>query len=92
MPAHAIIWSAKCEGIPSLKYRQCMASRDWQFGHLETLPRRFNQRAPASDDSTPPATDFPSSSPPAQPDDVPPPVEVAPPAPDIHPFCPNTIC
>jgi hypothetical protein len=58
-------------GIPSLRYRQCMASRDWQFGHLETLPRRFSQHAPASEDSTPLAKDFPSSPPPAPPDDVP---------------------
>lgn len=75
-------------GYLSAKYRQCMAARHWKFGHLERVP------GDAELDHYDPIPDtFPTPSDPPPPEISAPvaPVEASP-APDIHPFCADTIC
>ena len=89
--------SSACEAIagpqygkPSAAFTRCMGSKHWKLARVIRLPAQ-----PASEpsyDTTPTNDDT------RRPDDVVPdlpvPVEAeqAPPAPDIHPFCPNPIC
>ena len=75
-------------GYPSARYRQCMAARHWKFSHLERLPD-----AVEPDHYDPIPDTFPTPSDPPLPEISAPEVPVeASPAPDIHPFCADTIC
>jgi hypothetical protein len=65
-----------------------MAARHWKFGHLKRLP---DDAEPDHYDPIPDTLPTPSE--PAPPEiRVPFAPEEASPAPDIHPFCADTIC
>lgn len=77
-------------GRVSPAYRRCMARHHWKLNHVERL--HPSQQSP-DDSSSPPADIEIPSSPSPPPIDMTPPPQVDPgPSPDIHPFCPNTIC
>jgi hypothetical protein len=75
-------------GRPSAAFTRCMGSKHWKLARVIRLPAQ--SASEPSDDTTPIDNGT------RRPDDVFPdsPVELdeAPPAPDIHPFCPNPIC
>jgi hypothetical protein len=74
-------------GRVSSAYQKCMARHHWRLNRVERLPVEPDHHDPIPDT-------FPASSEPSLPDTSPvqPIIPDTPPPPDIHPFCPDTIC
>jgi hypothetical protein len=78
-------------GKVSPAYRRCMAQHHWKLNHVERRPH-VQQRPYEPEQSSPIPDTFPTPSEPTPPDMTPPPQMEPGPAPDIHPFCADTIC